>query len=495
MRIAVVLGPDVDHLSRFIRHDLSLGHLQLQHAGLTPAALDETGQGLHVAQQGNDVRGQAAGVALQGRLDLLIRQAGRGFDYRIGEARGPDLAVFAVGQVHALGIARLARLERADSVAENLREHGQGAARQIDAVAAEACGPVQGRARRDEVTHVRDVHAEDPALLPVAREADGVVEILGVRRVDRDDQFFRDILAAACVLRIERRPRVGRLHEAGHVESIVQTMTLDDRGNLGIEPPRPAQDLRNHAPGRLGMRGVGANLDGDLVPVADAPGIDTFQLDGPQEIAAVRLDQPAGLLLAQRPDDRRMGPPEHLDNPAGDPVLLPPRVAAHDLRHDPVARHRAAGRLGRDEHVARIRKLLGRDEPVPARVGPEDARDLVGQRGQADDVPRPDNHPAPGAQRIERLAERRPQRAANTQFLLQVNDLSRRAVLLQQVQNMTFEDLVHHPIISPNPADCSHRIGGSLPAPRYVSRRIPRKALEPVIPTKAEGRVEEAGRE
>ena len=146
--------------------------------------------------------------------------------------------------------------------------------------------------------------------------------------------------------------------------------------------------------------------------------VEKRQLDGPEKVTAVRLHPPAVLLLAQRPDDGRVGSLEDLDDLPGEPAVVLPRIAAHDLRHDAVARHRTADGLGRDEHITRLRELLGRDEAVTAGVGPEDARDLAGQRGQPDDVARTHDHEAFGAQRIERLGEGPPHLAANAKLLL-----------------------------------------------------------------------------
>ncbi len=125
--------------------------------------------------------------------------------------------------------------------------------------------------------------------------------------------------------------------------------------------------------------------------MADPSDIDAFHLDRPEEIPAVRLDYPQALLLPQRADHGRMGPLQDPDDFPGEPVLV---LLSRDPRDDAVPRHRIAGGVGRDEHVIVHAVLLGRDEPVPAGIGPEGACDLVGDLRQFDEIARPDDHAA-----------------------------------------------------------------------------------------------------
>ena len=73
-------------------------------------------------------------------------------------------------------------------------------------------------------------------------------------------------------------------------------------------------------------------------------------------------------------------------------------------------------------------------------------------RRQLDEIARPDDDRTLRAQRVQRLAKGGPQLAADAQFLLEVNELAGRAILLQQMQNVTFQNLVHRSIISSGPA-------------------------------------------
>ena len=82
----------------------------------------------------------------------------------------------------------------------------------VGAVAALGGFQVQRRAGFDEVRHVRDVHAEFPVAVVELLQADRVVVVLGVRRIDRDDRLVGQIeTSMRFVFRIERIDRVARL--------------------------------------------------------------------------------------------------------------------------------------------------------------------------------------------------------------------------------------------------------------------------------------------
>ena len=88
---------------------------------------------------------------------------------------------------HALRQAIHVRLERAQFIAQRLRQHRDDAVYEVSRVTALARLFVECSSRLDVMRHVRDVHPQPPLLRRNIFETDGVVEILRVVGINRDD--------------------------------------------------------------------------------------------------------------------------------------------------------------------------------------------------------------------------------------------------------------------------------------------------------------------
>ena len=95
----------------------------------------------------------------------------------------------------------LVRLEAGQAVGDHLRQHGDDAVGQIDAGGALVGLAVQGRRGRHEMGDVGDVHAQAPMAVVGPFQRNGVVEIAGVDRVDRDHRHPGQVLTAVEVSR------------------------------------------------------------------------------------------------------------------------------------------------------------------------------------------------------------------------------------------------------------------------------------------------------
>ena len=79
-------------------------------------------------------------------------------------------------------------------VTQLLGQHGDGAVHQIDGSAPVVSLFVDGRSRRHVIRHVGDVHAYLPMAIGQLLERNGIVEVLGVGRVDGDGEDVTEVL-------------------------------------------------------------------------------------------------------------------------------------------------------------------------------------------------------------------------------------------------------------------------------------------------------------
>src|SRR5213594_3998826 len=86
-------------------------------------------------------------------------------------------------------------VETANAVAQSLRQHGDYAVGQINAVAAPARFAIQRAPGLHVGGDIGNMHAEAPTTL-VLLDLDCVVEISRVIRIDCDDEFFAQIFAS-----------------------------------------------------------------------------------------------------------------------------------------------------------------------------------------------------------------------------------------------------------------------------------------------------------
>ncbi len=275
------MGRVVHHLLQmgrppgWIEIDLHLRHLEVERALAEAAGADFRRE----IPGAVEMLGQARFVArtLQQRKRLLVGQALRAADDRAPEARAthPRLGVEfdEGGERQAIHL----RLQRADAVAEPLRQHRDDAIGEIHAVAAPLRLAIERRAGRDVMRNVRDVHVQAPAAPGDRLHLDGVVEILRVVRIDREHRPRPQILATR-----PRRRRHGLgdglrlgLHLAGKLQR--QVVLADDRKHVDpravgrperfdddafqrMIPRSPRLDAHHHLPAGQGLRPRGLRI-------------------------------------------------------------------------------------------------------------------------------------------------------------------------------------------------------------------------------------------
>ena len=409
VRVGVVGRRDVDDAILVVEDQLHLGQVEFEHAGLDAAGLDLLCELRHRADQLDDLVVVPVGSAVADRLGVQVRQAGRRADERLGQSRRDDLRVRVVGDEDALAEARLAFLETADAVGENLRQHGHDAPGEVGARGAAAGHSVEGAALTDEVRHVGDVHAERDRPVAVRGQADRIVEVAGVGRVDRDHDLIGHILAPGAFGRVGRVEgldgRPGVVHR-GLGELILDPVRPDDRLRLDRGGAGLPERLDDHPRRQFAPMGILSDLDDDLRARLRTGGADVADDDRRVRLLAFRLDEPGPPRLGERADEAVLAPPEDLDDLPGIerlPVAATPLAGAGD--HE-VAAHRPARVLRRDEQVAVGVGRRGRDEAEPARVRPELAHDARGHLGQRQGVAFAEDDVPGVAEALDRLAER-----------------------------------------------------------------------------------------
>ncbi len=384
VREGIVLGHRIDDVALLIEHKFDLGQIERDHPLPLAPGVDRLGKIVHVVQGRDDVivvLGLGARmllgffpVPIDERLGFEVRQALSTLDERLAHALCDAVAVAVVPHVRRLHKPRHALLQGADAVGKHLGQHRNHQPRQVHRVAAGCALDIQGRPGLDEVRHIRDVNAQLPSAVIELPDADRVVEVLRVRRVDRQDQFIglvraqverRGALALPPLdLLIKRAAGLTRLLDAFLRKLPRQAVGCDDRLGLDIGPARFAQHARDHALGKLVVPRILNQFKHDLVARLDVLGIRIAHDDRPAKLRAVRLDKPLAALLEDLARE--------LATPALDDLLDPPAVGrlailnaaltpAIALKADAhnIARERVSRRIGRDEDVTLAERALG----------------------------------------------------------------------------------------------------------------------------------------
>ena len=221
------------------------------------------------------------------------------------------------------GVTHLARLKAGEIVGNDLGDHGDHAVGQVDARAAVAGLLIERRAFADEVRHIGDVHAEQPVAPLDPLQRNGIVEVAGIDRVDRDDHAVGEVAA------------VGR-------DRLVEPVSLS---------PRVGEDHVGERPGEPEL------VDHRLCVDADVPGLAEHLDDHSFAVAEVGRK------------------PHHLH----DDLV----VGMHPLRARVAHRYRAGEARAVDLHPAHV-GLLGVGADEPRGLAGDDLDDLPGRPGPAD---------------------------------------------------------------------------------------------------------------
>ena len=260
------------------------------------------------------------GLRCKNLQHFLVGEAALRMDHGGIKLRVQHPAVVRHEKLDALGQAIHVRFERAQFVAQRLRQHRDDAVHEVGRVAAFARLVVQRRAGLHVMRHVRDVNPQLPLLRRNALQTNGVVEILRVVGINRDDLMTRgNPRGPPGRAATNRRADGVRLVQHGLGKMQRQIVLAQHRKHVHAFLVRRAEDFDDFAFGIRVARFPFAQLDHDLV--AD--------VRGPAHVARLRHINvvrdarvigndveklPAAL---QRADDLRAPPFQNADHRAG----------------------------------------------------------------------------------------------------------------------------------------------------------------------------------
>ena len=168
-------------------------------------------------------------------------------------------------QNHRVGEFILIGAQRADVIAQFLRQHGNSAVHQIDRRGAFVCLLVDDGARCHIMTHVSDVDTNLPIAVLEFLDGEGVIKVFGIGRVDGKRRHISHVAAFGNFL--GRNTGIQSLGGFGDVLRVFvrQTKLSQDSMNLGIVLACHTQHVNHLADGRIGILGPIYNLDNHLV--------------------------------------------------------------------------------------------------------------------------------------------------------------------------------------------------------------------------------------
>ena len=127
-------------------------------------------------------------------LRLLIGEAALATDDGAGDTCRAELRVFVQREDTAVGILILVRAERAEEVAQALREHRYRAVHEVDTGGTLVGLIINDTTRLDIVADVGDMHPDFIAPFRKRAEGEGVVEVLRITWVDGAGQHPTEVL-------------------------------------------------------------------------------------------------------------------------------------------------------------------------------------------------------------------------------------------------------------------------------------------------------------
>jgi hypothetical protein len=152
--------------------------------------------------------------------------------------------------------------ETADVAGELLGEHGDGAVREVDGVAAEAGLEVEIGAGEDVFGDVGDVDLELVAAVGILRDEDGVVEVLGGFAVDGDDGEVAEVAALGDGFGVEMGDFAG-LGEDLFGEDVREMVLADHHLDVDAEGFGVAEDFDDAAASGAVFAGEVGDFDVD----------------------------------------------------------------------------------------------------------------------------------------------------------------------------------------------------------------------------------------
>ena len=192
-RIAFI-WPDINGISLFIQNHLRLRKIKIYGSPLS-SPLSKEGRHLrHLLQHGNQLRIECClhRIIVQHLLYPCVAESAIHTDHRLRNGMADNLTFLVNGHDAAQGQAILPCIQRADSVGEIARQHGNHPVRQIDAGAPVQSFLIKGAVLLHIVGHIRDMHAQH-VIVALSAQRNRVVQILRVLAVDGDADLIPQI--------------------------------------------------------------------------------------------------------------------------------------------------------------------------------------------------------------------------------------------------------------------------------------------------------------
>ncbi len=305
------LADDADGVALLVEDDLDLVAVEVDGAVAHPALGEGFGDAVGEVQVRPEV---VVGLAVEHRLRAFVGEALVRVDDAVEELRRQHLAVFhAHGHDAREDQPVLARHERADAVGEVLGQHRDDAVDEIRARRAHIGLAVERRPLAHVVAHVGDVNADLDGPVALVDDVDGVVEVLGVDRVDGEDAGLAEVAAA---LDLVRGDAVGDGSSLGL--DIAREVGADAVGEREREHAhrrvgRLAEHLGDGAfEAVVGRLAVVLDADDDLVAIFGAAAIALAHPRAARDAGIVGADEAAAALGRVRPDHARPPALDHL---------------------------------------------------------------------------------------------------------------------------------------------------------------------------------------
>ena len=178
-----------------LQQDLALGNSRSSGPRSSRASNRAIG-GIKRLEIASDQRlGDLVGAADNGELRLFVVKPRGGTDHDAMEAVRAFAAIGTDDHAHRKRRTVFERAQRTEVVGDALRQHRHDAVGKVDRIAALERGAVERRAGPHIMRHVGDSDTDDVtariARVGVGLGMDGVVMVLGVRRVDGDERDLR----------------------------------------------------------------------------------------------------------------------------------------------------------------------------------------------------------------------------------------------------------------------------------------------------------------
>ena len=181
--------------------------------------------------------------------------------------------------------------QRAKFVAQFFGQHRNRTIDQIDRRAALLGFGVDHRAGLNVVGHVGDMYAHLPHAVFDLADREGVVEVLGVRRVDGEGRYLAEVAPGGIIgFGDRRRNGLGRIFDL-LLEMVGQAVFGQDGVHLGIVLSGAAQYLDQLSGGAFGTQRPVRDADHDFVAVLYVRVVPLGEIDVHRHAPGIHLDE------------------------------------------------------------------------------------------------------------------------------------------------------------------------------------------------------------